>query len=31
MKDWNNLGTPIEHRPMPPSPGDGATIKIRTN
>lgn len=22
MKDWNNLGTPIEHRPMPPSPGD---------
>ncbi len=24
MKGWNNLGTPIEHRPMPQSPGDGA-------
>lgn len=28
MKDWNNLGTPIEHRPMPQSPGDGAEMKL---
>lgn len=24
MKGWNNLDTPIKHRPMPQSPGDGA-------
>lgn len=24
MKGWNNLGTPIEHRPMSQSPDNGA-------